>query len=146
MKQTAPKQLKLLQKKKRRKNTKIAIIERNLGYGGAINYRKVPRPFCAATTHIVLRSRLLEGNRSLLKSNRKEWVEKLLKAKAKKHFASLYKYSVNSNHIHMLIQFKNRQLQSAFLKDLAGTLARKIKMAFKISKLGKFGIRVPFPN
>jgi len=118
-----------------RAGTKARLIQRGLGYGGEINYRKVKRPFSSkASTHIVIRSRLLSGSRSLLKQNRREWCENLIRSKAKRHLASLYKFSVNSNHIHLLMKFKTPEQRTKFLRDLTGSLALKIKTSFKIKK------------
>jgi len=119
--------------KKPRTGTKAYLVERKLVYGGALNYRKKKRPFrknCAV--HLILRSRLLSGSRSLTKSNRSLWVQQLLEARAKKYQAKLYKVSVNSNHIHVLIRFLSPTSQSQFLRDVTGSLALKIKRSFKI--------------
>jgi REP element-mobilizing transposase RayT len=118
-----------------RKGTKLSIIERGLGFGGEIRYRKGRRPFSPKLcTHIILRSSLLAGARSLLRSNHRMWTENLLAEKVLKYQARLYSFSINSNHLHLLIKFANANLQAQFLKDFAGTLALKIKRAFRISK------------
>jgi putative transposase len=128
-----------------REGTKARLIQRGLGYGGSIRYRKIQRPFSSkGCTHLILRSRLLEGNRSLTRYGRKQWVEKLLQLKAKKYHASLYQFSVNSNHLHLLIKFKTAQLQAQFLRDFSGSLALKIKKTFRISKAVKVWDERPF--
>jgi len=71
-------------------------------------------------------------SRSLTKSNRSLWVQQLLQVRAKKYQAKLYKVSVNSNHIHVLIRFLSPTSQSQFLRDVTGSLALKIKRSFKI--------------
>jgi REP element-mobilizing transposase RayT len=130
-----PKQLGLFDEKPFRSGTKARVIQQGLGYGGAINYRKVKRPFSSKScTHLILRSRLLQGARSLLKSNRQKWVADLLHKKAKKYQAKLYSFSINSNHLHLLMKFPTPELQAHFLRDLAGSLAIKIKKTFQLSE------------
>ncbi len=70
-----------------------------------------------------------------MEDKRQKKIAKLLEDKAKQHGAKLYKYSVNSNHIHALIRFATRELQTAFLRDLTGTMAKRIKRAFKLKQL-----------
>ena len=140
-----PRQLELIQRKRYRNGTLANLVDRGLGYGGAMKYRKMKRPFNSKkAAHIVLRSRLLCGARSLLKSNRKAWVESLIRAKATAHQASLYKISVNSNHLHLLMKFRTAKDQACFLRDLTGTLALKIKKTFKIAKNIKVWDARPF--
>ncbi len=130
-----PIQLPLFREKKYRSGTKADLIHRGLGYGGQLHYRKLKRPFQrSGCSHFILRSRLLSAQRSLLKANRKAWVRDLIKRKAKKYQAKLYTYSVNSNHLHLLMKFPSREMQAQFLRDLSGSLALKIKKVFKIEK------------
>ncbi len=135
VKKRKPQQLELLQKREHRPNTKADLIARGLGYGGELRYRKVKRPFHAKRAlHVIFRSRLLSGSRSLLRSNHKPVAEKLLLAKARRYHAKLYKFSVDSNHLHLLIQFRNREMQARFMRDLAGHLALLLKKKFHIQK------------
>jgi len=48
-------------------------------------------------------------------------VQQLLQVRAKKYQAKLYKVSVNSNHIHVLIRFLSPTSQSQFLRDVEAT-------------------------
>jgi REP element-mobilizing transposase RayT len=131
--------------KPHRAGTKARLIQRGLGFGGEIRYRKRARPFSPTKpTHIVFHSNILSGSRSLLKSNRKAWVENLVQKKGETYKAKLYKFSVNSNHIHLLIKFTSETLQANFLRDLAGTLAHKIKRTFKLPKEVKVWSERPF--
>jgi REP element-mobilizing transposase RayT len=114
-------------------------------FGGAIKHRKYKRPFNSKkAVHVIFRSRLLSGTRSLLRSNRKKWTEKLIKNKTHHHQIKLYSFSVNSNHIHMLLKFPNPEAQRAFLRDFAGSLALKIKKTFQISKSVRVWDERPF--
>lgn len=129
------KQLKFKMKSTHKSGTKANLVEEGWVYGGALNYRKKKRPFRKnKAVHLILRSHLLSGSRSLLKANRKEWVENLIRAKTRKYQSKLYQFSVNSNHLHLLVSFANEKAQGDFLRDLAGTLALKIKKVFKVSK------------
>ena len=63
-----------------RPGTKSYLIHQLKSYGGAINHRKYKRPFDSRkAVHLILRSRWLSGSRSLIKGNRRQWVEKILK-------------------------------------------------------------------
>ena len=70
----------------------------------------------------------------MTRSNRKVWVEGLLQKKTAKHEAKLYKFSVNSNHLHLLMKFPSAAALGNFLRDLSGSLALKIKRHFRIAK------------
>lgn len=130
-----------------RTGTKANLILQKGVYGGQIDQRKFSRPFAATkAVHIIFRSRLLSGTRSLLRANRKQWTEKILKQKASHHAAKLYSFSVNSNHIHLLIKFPSADSQSGFLRDFAGTMALKIKTKYKISKKTKVWDARPFSS
>jgi REP element-mobilizing transposase RayT len=119
----------------RRPGTKAHLIFKMGAFGGAIQNRKHKRPFHAKkAVHVIFRSRLLSGTRSLLKANRKIWTEGLIKNKTQKHQVKLYNFSVNSNHIHMLLRFPTVEAQRSFLRDFSGSLALKIKKTFQISK------------
>lgn len=136
----------LLSLRKHRKNSKAFLVEEHLVYGGALNYRKKRRPFLKSrATHFVLRSNRLEGARSLLKQNRTKIVEAVLISRAKRYGAYLYKYSINSNHIHLLIRFTTAKLQADFLRDFAGTLALKLRRLLDIQH-GSFWQARPFSS
>lgn len=127
------KQLKLKIQNPHKSGTKAHLVETALVFGGALQYRKKKRPFRRnRATHLIFRSQLLSGSRSLLRANRQEWVKELLKKKAKKYHSRLYQFSVNSNHLHLLISFIDEDSQRDFLRDVAGSLALKIKKTFKI--------------
>lgn len=128
-----------------RPGTKAFLIHKMGSYGGAIEHRKFKRPFNSKkAVHIVFRSHLLSGNRSLLRSNRHLWTATLLKAKAKKYQAKLYNWSISSNHIHILVRFNSEKNQSCFLRDFGGTVALKIKKVFQISQSLKVWDGRPF--
>lgn len=127
------KQLKFKMKSPHKSGTKAHLVETGLVFGGALNYRKMKRPFRRnKATHLIFRSRLLSGSRSLLKANRRQWVKDLFQEKAKKYHSKIYQFSVNSNHLHLLIAFTDEISQANFLRDVSGTLALKIKKTFRI--------------
>jgi REP element-mobilizing transposase RayT len=118
-----------------RPGTKTHLIFKQGAFGGSIRHRKYKRPFEAKkAVHVIFRSRLLSGTRSLLRSNRKKWTEELVKNKTQHHLVKLYHFSINSNHIHMLLKFPTADAQRAFLRDFTGSLALKIKKTFQISQ------------
>jgi REP element-mobilizing transposase RayT len=119
----------------RRPGTKAHLIFKLGAFGGSIKHRKFKRPFNPKkAVHVIFRSRLLSGTRSLLRANRKSWTESLIKNKTQQHQVKLYHFSVNSNHIHLLLRFPTVEAQRSFLRDFSGSLALKIKKSFQISK------------
>lgn len=131
----------------KRSGTKARLILKSQVYGGSIQHRKYQRPYSKTqAAHVILRSRLLSGSRSLLKANRSKWTEELIRNKARKYQAKLYTFSVNSNHLHLLMKFPSQESQSFFLRDLAGSLALKIKKTFKIARSIKVWDARPFSS
>ncbi len=127
------KQLRFKIKSAHKSGAKAHLVPAGLVFGGALNYRKKKRPFRRGkAVHLIFRSKLLSGSRSLLKANRQKWVKDLIHDKAFKYRSKLYQFSVNSNHLHLLVSFSDEHAQKNFLREVAGILALRIKKTFKI--------------
>lgn len=118
-----------------RPGTKAYLVEKKLVFGGALNYRKKKRPFRKnRAVHVIFRSQSLGGTRTLNRQTRKSFIESLLRKKSFRYGARLFRFSINSNHIHVLIRFGSRRAQANFLRDFAGSLALWIRRQFLLKK------------
>ena len=74
---------------------------------------------------------------SLTRRENRSFVEKLLLPLSKRYGIRLYRYSINSNHIHLLIRIPHRKDFQNFMRVLAGKIAQKITKAIKGKRFGK---------
>jgi len=126
------KQLELI--KPPRRETKLWWITQQHVYGGAINYRKVARPFDSKKlTHAVLMGTV---GKSLRFTKSSESIRKLIYRVANKYEVTIKELAVNHDHIHMLFRALSRELQKKFLRLVAAGLGRQYK-----ALRAKFGIR-----
>jgi len=129
---TRAKQLSLL--KDPRRNTKLWWIQKQHAYGGALDYRKVARPFDSKkVTHAVLKARL---GASLRFTRSQSSIRKVINVVAAKYSVKIRDLAINHDHIHLLFSARTREDQRSFLRLLAAELGRKYK-----GLLSKFGIR-----
>ena len=101
-----------------------------LTHGGenSIGKRKVIRPFSSSKPiHLILRCSKNWGQRSLRSFSNSQMLRFYLIKFSRKFNVSLYQYSINSNHIHLLLRSKHKILFQSFLRSLAGTIALKLK-------------------
>ncbi len=72
-------------------------------------------------------------------------IEKLIREKAKKNFVQLREYSNNGNHLHLLVQAKDRELFKKFLMSISGRIAQKMTGSTKgLPQSQKFWDSIPF--
>ena len=117
-----------------RRETKLWWITRQHVYGGAINYRKVARPFDSKKlTHAVLMGNV---GKSLRFTKSSESIRRLINRVAEKYKITVKELAVNHDHIHLLFRALSRELQKKFLRLVAGELGRRYKALRE-----KFGIR-----
>jgi putative transposase len=103
------------------------------------NKRKTKRPFDSKKPiHIVMRSIRAKGIWSLRGFRVRSEIDGLIKKYAKKFHLSLYDFSINSNHIHILLRAKDQVALSRFLKSATGNIARLVTGARKNNPKGKF--------
>jgi len=97
--------------------------------------------------HIVLRSSLAKGSRSMLNQNNKGKVYKIIQTQAKKVGIKIYRYANVGNHLHLLIKFSKRRFYIRFIRSITGLIARQILKAEKnnaASNIKKFWDQRPF--
>lgn len=93
--------------------------------------------------HITLKSSIAVGALSLFREAR--WIERLVRALAGKFFVRVFEYSNNGNHLHLLVQAKDRIRFKQFLMALSGLIATKMTSSKKGKPLArKFWDHIPF--
>ena len=99
-----------------------------LVYAGeyAIGTRKGRRPLSTKESHHVV-LRVAEGNLSLLRKERKDFILSQIKTWAHHFQVKVYARSVNSNHIHLVIYGKRISSLHGFLRVCRGQIAQRLK-------------------
>lgn len=111
----------------------------SLVHGGehSVGKRKTQRPISTKKPmHIVMRSTRASGAISLRGSGQRGMVESLLMKYKRRFSIKIYKYSINSNHIHLAVRAYKRENLQNFLRAFAGELALQLLRKFKLK--GKF--------
>ncbi len=109
-------------------------------HGGSLatGKRKVARPLALKRPmHLVLKSR----HSTLLKHG--AMVRRLLQNMSDLQPVTVYEFSVNSNHVHLLLRAKTRKGFQGFLRVFCGQVAQKISGARKGQKLRESFWHVP---
>jgi hypothetical protein len=102
-----------------------------------IGKRKVARPICTKRPlHLVLKSSRAKGPWSFYQH--KDAIKKLLKTSARQYGVRVLGYENVGNHLHLLIQGKNRPLLRAFLKVFPQRLMFQVTGARKGNPQGRF--------
>ena len=94
-----------------------------VSHGGELGKgkRKEQRPFDPKQAlHVVLRSSLARGERSMLHPNHCDHIHSLTLRLAKRWGVRLYRYANVGNHIHLLLKAPSRAVWQRFLRELAG--------------------------
>lgn len=117
-----------------RRDTKLWWITKRTTYGGAMNYRKVARPFDSKRlTHAVFKARL---GSALRFTRSQSSIQKVLEKVAQKCQVKIRDFAINHDHIHLLFSAKTRDAQARFLRLFAAEMGRKYKALRE-----KFGVR-----
>jgi REP element-mobilizing transposase RayT len=85
--------------------------------------------------HVVLRSSLARGERSMLNPKYCGHIHRLVERLASRYGVRLYRYANVGNHIHLLIKVPSRGVWQRFLRELAGGIAIIVTGAKKGSSL-----------
>jgi REP element-mobilizing transposase RayT len=100
--------------------------------------RKTYRPIDPKQAlHVVLRSSLARGERSLLHPKHCDHVHDFTKRVAHRWGVRIYRYANVGNHIHLLIKVPSRAAWQRFLRELAGGIALIVTGAKKGDSLAK---------
>lgn len=120
------KQLRLISPKKLRKR---CFGEAGMAFGGSHlknSHAKSERPFSPrAAIHTVLRAR---APFTLLKRGRRARIETLVNILAKRHGVRVHRFANVGNHLHLLLECRQKTGFVSFLRTLSGSIARFIKI------------------
>jgi REP element-mobilizing transposase RayT len=76
--------------------------------------------------HLVMRSLWAKGEYSFRHTRNRSAIERILTDMAKKFGVRLYRKSINSNHIHLVILAPHRDVYSAFVRATSGLIASQV--------------------
>ncbi|MGE4133692.1 MAG: transposase [Bdellovibrionales bacterium] len=114
------KQLKLL--KDPRKNTKKWWITQQHTYGGALNYRKLPRPFDKnKLVHGVFKADISGGLRF---TKHERPVRAILEKVSRRYGVKIKDLAINHNHIHLLWFTRSKESHTRFLRLFSAEMGR----------------------
>jgi REP element-mobilizing transposase RayT len=108
-----------------------------LFFGGSLlknSHARSARPLSSKELiHIVLKSdkAVLSDKTDLRLTSRQSEVERIIKDKLISYGIKIYQLAIASNHIHILISFKNRRKYFSWVKKITGLIARKMLKAEK---------------
>ena len=88
--------------------------------------------------HVVMRAEKARGILSLRNPRNFSMVNHWIKTFAKRFDVKIYRYSINSNHVHIALRAKTRESFQNYLRATAGVIGLKILNAAKIKAKGRF--------
>ena len=119
-----PKQLKLFKQPK---------PKREHGGSLAVRKRRARRPLnLKQSHHLTLKSHHAIGARSLFRH--KKMILSLIKKNSLKFQVKVYEYSIQGNHIHLLVKAQTREGLQNFFRVVAGHIAQRILKEFPLAK------------
>ncbi len=119
-----------------------ANLEPRRSHGGlpSIRKRKTTRPFSPqAPVHLVLKATRARGVWSLLHRKNRARVQAMIYGYAARFKVRVYRASIASDHLHLLVKAKEKKNLADFLRVLAGRIAVTVTGAKKyVKRIGKF--------
>ena len=109
-------------------------MKRKTDHGGALSVgkRKTARPLSTKEAiHVTLKSSHAKGAMSFHARQHNAYLRTLLPAFAKRFHVTLYRFSINANHFHLLLRAKSREGFKRFLMALTGRIAQRMTGAKK---------------
>ena len=100
-------------------------FRQKVSHGGAerIGKRKIARPLVTKRPmHLVFKAEVSTFRR---KSNL-NYIEQVTKTLSKNFFVRIYKLSINSNHLHLIVQAKNKKGLQDFLRAMGANIATHV--------------------
>lgn len=122
----------------------FSFISSTKCHGDVRGKRKVARPIATKRPmHVVLKSSRAVRNWSMFRKARE--IESIIREKAAKNFVQIRQYSNNGNHLHLLVQAKDRKLFKHFLMAISGRIAQTVTGSTKgAPQSSKFWDYIPF--
>jgi REP element-mobilizing transposase RayT len=119
----------------------FSAVRNGASFGGALRagQRKTARPLATKKPlHLVLRSSRAVGEWSFLRAKNRTQIDSILENSAKRYGIRVIGFENVGNHLHLLIQGKNRALLQAFLRTLPAKIALAITQAKRGNRVGRF--------
>jgi len=117
-------------------------------FGGATRAgkRKSQRPVVTKRPmHLVLKSSLARGRYSLLHKNNSKFISGLVASLSSRWSVRIFEFSNNGNHLHLLIQARDRKGFRGFVRGLSAMTVRHVTGCEKGRPFGKtFWDSIPF--
>lgn len=129
-------------------NNQLSLIAKtwsrnHFSFGSSLlkgSHAKKKRPFRAKLPlHIVLKSSLASGHRSLLRKNHQ--IDDILEKQAQRHQVKIHAAAKGGNHLHILIQAPSREAFNAFVRSISGRIAQLMMGTSKEAKRESFRTR-----
>ena len=117
----------------------LSLLKNEVEYGGDHSHgkAKVRRPLSTRKPiHVTLRSRKAIGVRSLYRYQAQ--IQEVLEKQSERWGVRVYRSSINSNHIHLVMRGTTRLGIQNFFRTFAGLTARLATRAEKGNPFGKF--------
>lgn len=114
--------------------------KRKIEHGGsfAVGRRRSKRPIeIKKPMHVVLRSDLAKGRRSLMRHN--ALAERILKKASRRFHICIYEKAICGNHIHLVVKGRNRIELQNFFRVVAGHIAQEILQLYPLQKRERGG-------
>ena len=95
-------------------------------FGGSllVGRRKTPRPLnTKEAIHFVLRSQFAKGTTSFRTSKNHKAITTILKKASVKYKIRIYRQSIQTNHIHLVLKVPNRHAYKCFIAVISGKIA-----------------------
>lgn len=93
---------------------------------------KFERPFSDRfAIHVTMRSQIATGDRSLTLPRTRNWLKGYVPALASRMRIQLYRWSINSSHLHIVLRAHDRKSFQSFLRTVASRTARFVLNAEK---------------
>lgn len=113
--------------------SKDPALKKSHSYGGTLRNKaqwRGSRPISdRKPMHLVLRSSLAQGTRSLKLPKNSQIVLNCIKKHAHKYHVRIEQFANGGNHIHILLRLGSRHLYGSFIRAVTGELAMKLSQS-----------------
>ena len=118
----------------KQKITKLRIVQVKKMYGGSLHYRKLARPIKdSKSLHLILRCGINRQGFSLRKYV--SLINTYILKFSNKFQVRIYKHTVNSNHVHILLKVQSRSDFKKFIRAVSASIAVSIKVQYEYEGL-----------
>src|SRR5690348_11153650 len=87
--------------------------------------------------HLVLKSSMARGQRSMLAPTHDRRIERIIRSASDKYSIRVYRFVNVGNHLHLIVQTRTRPAFQGFLREISGRIAMLITGARKTRPIGR---------